>query len=299
MDRIDVGFVDILPCEGCLDHPLLGPPNELFRRREIVGATEPARARGPVVEETVARGVRVGEAFPILRNGHRPPAEAVAAVLEEIGLAPNGRPWDCGACGYATCRAFAEAAAAGRTALKSCPPYLDKVGRQAQLQAAVDGLTGLATYRVLRDRLASEVARSDRTHDSFAVLFVDLDNFKQVNDRFGHEAGNDVLKTTARECSAHIRTTDLAARYGGDELVMLLVHTGVEGARVLADKVRTGVEVMGRDLGYPEGLVTVSIGVAELAPGRGPEREDVLVEADRALYRAKAMGRNQVATGAG
>jgi diguanylate cyclase (GGDEF)-like protein len=62
--------------------------------------------------------------------------------------------------------------------------------------------------------------------------------------------------------------------------------------------VRTGVEVMGRDLGYPQGLVTVSIGVAELAPGRGPEREDVLVAADRALYRAKAMGRNQVATGA-
>src|SRR5438067_3080155 len=82
-------------------------------------------------------------------------------------------------------------------------------------------------------------------------------------------------------------------------ILMVLVHTGVEGARVVADKVRTGVEVMGRDLGYPEGLVTVSIGVAELAPGRGPEREDVLVEADRALYRAKAMGRNQVATGAG
>ncbi|HMC19876.1 MAG TPA: [Fe-Fe] hydrogenase large subunit C-terminal domain-containing protein, partial [Gemmatimonadales bacterium] len=142
VDRIDVGFVDILPCEGCLDHPLLGPRNELFRRREIVGATEPARARGPVVEEAVARGVRVGEAFPILRDGHGPPPEAVAGVLDEIGLAPNGRPWDCGACGYATCRAFAEAAAAGRTTLKSCPPYLDKVGRQAQLQAAVDGLTG-------------------------------------------------------------------------------------------------------------------------------------------------------------
>src|SRR5204863_12910 len=190
VDRIDVGFVDILPCEGCLDHPLLGPRNELFRRREIVGATEPARARGPVVEEAVARGGR-----------------------------------------------------------------------------------------------ASEVARSDRTHDACAVLFVDLDNFKQVNDRFGHEAGNDVLKSAARECSAHIRTTDLAARYGGDEFVMVLVHTGVEGARVVADKVRTGVEVMGRDLGYPEGLVTVSIGVAELAPGRGPEREDVLVEADGAPYR--------------
>src|SRR2546421_9118504 len=107
VDRIDVGFVDILPCEGCLDHPLLGPPNELFRRREIVGATEPVRARGPVVEEAVARGVRVGESFPILRNGHRPPAQAVEAVLEEIGLAPNGRPWGCGACGCGPRRGFA------------------------------------------------------------------------------------------------------------------------------------------------------------------------------------------------
>src|SRR5207302_1824855 len=136
------------------------------RRRQL------STARGRGVEETVARGVRVGEAFPIRRNGHGPPAEAVEGVLAEIGLAPSGRPWDCGACGYATCRAFAEAAAAGRTTLKSCPPYLDKVGRQAQLQAAVDGLTGLATYRVLRDRLASEVARSDRTQDSVAALFV-------------------------------------------------------------------------------------------------------------------------------
>src|SRR5438270_86561 len=108
-----------------------------------------------------------------------------------------------------------------------------------------------------------------------AGLFVELDNFKQWNDRFGHEAGNDVLKSTARECAAHIRTTDLAARYGGDEFVLVVVHTGVEGARVVADKVRTGVEVMGRDLGYPAGLVTVSIGVAELAPQQGPEREEV------------------------
>ncbi|HET7296094.1 MAG TPA: diguanylate cyclase [Gemmatimonadales bacterium] len=297
VDRIDLGFVDILPCEGCLDHPLLGPKDELFRRREIVGATEPQRARSSVVEETVAKRVRVGEAFPLSRNGHRPQAEQVEATLKEIGLAPNGKPWDCGACGYATCRAFAQAAAVGRTTLKSCPPYLDKLAKQAQLQAAVDGLTGLATYRVLRDRLASEVARSDRTGDPFAVLFVDLDHFKQVNDDFGHEAGNEVLRGAARECGAHIRTTDLAARYGGDEFVLVLVRTGVDGALGVADKVRTGVEVMGRDMRYPQGLVTASIGVAEFRPGTAPGTEDVLVAADRALYRAKAAGRNQVATG--
>src|SRR6059036_2525308 len=297
VDRLDLGFVDILPCDGCLDHPLLGPRDELFRRREIVGATEPARAKLPVVLEEVARDVQVAEAFPISKNGHRPPAEAVDAILKEIGLAPNGKPWDCGACGYRTCRAFANAAALGRTTLKSCPPYLDKQARQAQLQAAVDGLTGLATYRVLRDRLASEVARSDRTGDPFAVLFVDLDKFKQVNDQFGHEAGNEVLRLAARECSAHIRSTDLAARYGGDEFVLVLVRTGVDGALGVAEKVRVGVEAAGVRLGYPERLVTASIGVAQFAPGRGPETEDVLVAADRALYRAKASGRNQVATG--
>ena len=299
VDHIDLGFVDILPCEGCLDHPLLGPRDELFRRREIVGATEPARARGPVVDAGVAGAVRVGEVFPIHRNGHGPAAEAVDAILGEIGLAPNGKPWDCGACGYATCRAFADAAAVGRTTLKSCPPYLDKVAKHAQLQAAVDALTGLASFRVLRDRLANEVARCHRGGEHFAVLFLDLDNFKRVNDQFGHEAGNAVLKETARRCSAHIRLTDLAGRYGGDEFVLVLVRTAAEGARGVAEKVRASVEAMGRRLGYPEGLVTVSIGVAEFVPGRGPETEDVLVAADRALYRAKASGRNQVAAGGG
>ena len=297
VDRIELGFVDILPCEGCLDHPLLGPREELFRRREIVGATEPTRSRLPVVDEELAGAVQVGAAFPVHATGQRPSSEQAETILGQIGLAPNGRAWDCGACGYPTCRAFAEAAVLGRTTLKSCPPYLDKQATQAQLQAAVDALTGLATFRVLRDRLASEVARSDRTGDPFAVLFVDLDNFKQVNDQFGHEAGNEVLRHAAQACGTHIRGTDLAARYGGDEFELVLVHTAVEGARGVAEKVRASVEVMGRRMDYPEGLVTASIGVAEFAPGRAPATEDVLVAADRALYRAKAAGRNQVATG--
>ena len=181
--------------------------------------------------------------------------------------------------------------------MKSCPPFLDRQAQQAQLQAAVDGLTGLATFRVLRDRLASEVARSDRTGDPFAVVFVDLDHFKQVNDEFGHEAGNEVLRLAAQDCSAHIRSTDLAARYGGDEFVLVLVRTGMDGALGVADKVRSSVEATGERLGYAKGLVTASVGVAEFVPGKGPETEDVLVAADRALYRAKASGRNQVATG--
>src|SRR5437016_8735157 len=215
----------------------------------ILGATEPTRSLQPVVDDAVAQGVQVGESFVVQVPERRPSAEQVESVLEQIGLAPNGRPWDCGACGYGTCQAFAEAAALERTTLKSCPPYLDKTATQAQLQAAEDGLTGLATFRVLRDRLSSEVARSDRTGQPFALLFVDLDNFKQVNDQFGHEAGNEVLRRTALECGSHMRHTDLAARYGGDEFVMVLVHTGAEGAVGVAEKVRSGVEGMGRRVG--------------------------------------------------
>ena len=293
VDRIDLGFVDILPCEGCLDHPLLGPKEELFRRREIVGATEPPRATASVLAAGVT--IQIGAAFDIEVNGTGPSVEAVEEILDQIGLAPNGRPWDSGACGYTTCHEFAVAAAQGRTTLKSCPRYLERQASLAQQQAAVDALTGLASFRVLRDRLANEVARCHRSGEHFAVLFLDLDNFKQVNDRFGHEAGNVVLRETARQCTAHIRSTDVAGRYGGDEFVVVLVGTGEEGALGVGEKVRAAVQQVGVGMGYPEGLVTASIGVAEYRPER--KDEDVLVAADRALYRAKAAGRNQVATG--
>ncbi len=296
VDRIDLGFVDILPYEGCLDHPLMGARDELFRRREIVDATEPPRSPAPVVDERVVQRIELGAVFAVERAGQRPSAVDIEAVLEQIGLAPNGRPWDCGACGYATCRAFAEAAVKGRTTLKSCPPYLGRQAHEARAQSAMDDLTGLATLKLLRDRLATEVARSKRSGDEFAVLFVDLDNFSKVNDHRGHEAGNLVLKEAARELLAVVRTTDFAARYGGDEFVVLLVRTGADGARMVAEKARARVEAMGRSLGYPAKLVTVSIGVAAYTPQEDHD-EDIMVAADRALYRAKASGRNRVATG--
>jgi len=296
VDRIDLGFVDILPYEGCLDHPLMGSKDGLFKRRQIVQASEPARAPEPVVDRAVARRVQLGAVFPLERREARPQSDAVDGILIEIGLAPNGRAWDCGACGFITCRGFAQAAAQGRTTLAACPPYLARRAVEAQQKAAIDALTGLGTLRLLRDRLANELARSKRSGEPFAVLFMDVDNFKQVNDGFGHEAGNLVLKGTASELLEVVRSTDFAARYGGDEFVVLLVRTGRDGARLVAEKVRSRVEELGKSLGMPPKLVTVSIGVATFAP-EVDHHEDVLVAADRALYRAKAGGRNRVAMG--
>jgi diguanylate cyclase (GGDEF)-like protein len=146
---------------------------------------------------------------------------------------------------------------------------------------------------VLRERLAFEIERSKRSNEGFAVLFLDLDRFKLVNDHHGHEAGNDILRAVADEIRHAVRASDVAARYGGDEFVVILTRTDLDGAARVAEALRAGIEGIGRRLGYPAGLITVSVGVAEFDHNE-PEG-DLLVSADRALYRAKAAGRNAVA----
>jgi diguanylate cyclase (GGDEF)-like protein len=221
-------------------------------------------------------------------------AAAVASILDAIGPGPNGRPWDCGACGFATCHQFAQAAAVGRSTLRQCPPYQERRAEEASKEAAVDELTGLATFRVLRDRLTNEIERSKRSGEGFAVLFIDLDHFKVLNDEYGHEAGNVVLRAAAAEIHDAVRASDLAARYGGDEFVVILTRTDIHGARRVAEALRAGIEGVGRRLGYPVGAVTASVGLAEFDPAV-PTVGDLLVTADRALYQAKNAGRNIVA----
>jgi diguanylate cyclase (GGDEF)-like protein len=292
VDRLELGFVDILSTEGSLDHPLSGPRDELFWRRELLASTEPPRSRFPVVDEAVSASY--GATFEIKQRAVRPDPDAVAAILEQIGKGPNGRPWDCRACGYTTCQRFAEAAALGRSSLRQCAPYQERRAEEAQRAAAADALTGLSTYRVLRERLAFEIERSKRSNEGFALLFLDLDLFKQVNDQYGHEAGNEVLKAVAEEIRNAVRVSDIAARYGGDEFVVILTRTDLQGGARVAEALRAGIEGIGRRMGYPAGLITVSIGLAEF-DAHQPESGDLLVAADRALYRAKAAGRNVVA----
>ena len=292
VDRLELGFVDVLSYERALDHPLSGPREELYWRRALLASTEPPRSRTPVVDGTVVASV--GAVFAIRPRAIEPDPHVVGTILDAIGLGPNGRPWDCGACGFATCRRFAEVAALGRATLRQCTPYQERRADEARSAAAVDVLTGLSTYRVLRDRLNYEVERSKRSNERFAVMFLDLDRFKQVNDTYGHEAGNDILRGVAAEVRHAVRASDVAARYGGDEFVVILTRTDLAGAARVAEALRAGIEGVGRRLGYPAGVITVSVGLAEFDPKQSSEH-DLLVAADRALYRAKASGRNLVA----
>jgi len=290
-EQQDMGFVDILPCEGCLDHPLLGPREELYWRRRVVGESEPPRSKLPVLDS--AEGVDVGRSFAFVRNGKRPPEDAVEQVIEAIGRAPGGRAWDCGACGYGTCAGFAGALLKGRATYRQCPPFQERRLSEAEREAAVDALTGLATFRVLKDQLAQEVARSGRSGQPFGLVFVDLDRFKRLNDTLGHAQGNRVLEGVGRELQRTIRLTDVAARYGGDEFVLMLVGTDANGAHRVGEQIRRSIEAMGLAMGFEPGLVTASVGVS----GHDPSVADgnVLENADQALYRAKAAGGNTVA----
>ena len=292
VDRIDLGFIDILSHEGSLDHPLSGPLEQLFWRRSVVASTEAARSRFPVVDASVVASY--GATFQIEPRLVQADPTRVEEILESIGPGPNGKAWDCRACGFESCAKFAEAAAMGRASLRQCPPHQMRRMQEAERDSAVDALTGLAAYRVMHDRLLYEIERSKRSLEGFAVLFIDLDYFKQVNDQYGHEVGNQVLRAVAVEIHHAIRASDLAARYGGDEFVVILTRTDLPGANRVAEAIRAGIEGVGRRLGYPVGLVTASIGVAEYDVRR-PHEGDLLVQADKALYQAKSAGRNAVA----
>jgi diguanylate cyclase (GGDEF)-like protein len=163
-----------------------------------------------------------------------------------------------------------------------------------QRMAERDALTGLANRRRFRAAGEREQRRSRRFGHPLAALMLDLDHFKQVNDRYGHGAGDDVLGEVARRIQATVREIDLAARYGGEEFAVLLPETSLDTAREVAERIR--LAVMNAPAVTRQGpvAVTLSAGVAVL-DRRGGDFDALLEAADAALYQAKTAGRNQVA----
>jgi diguanylate cyclase (GGDEF)-like protein len=167
-----------------------------------------------------------------------------------------------------------------------------------------DVLTGWHNRRYLQSRLNEELARCRRERTPLTCLMIDVDHFKSVNDRFGHLAGDEVLRQLAQCISGEVRGSDVSARYGGEEFVVLLPGTGVAAGFLLAERIRAAVAAEPFELAAGSPLpVTVSIGVAEHSPAL-EERdlkvagERLLALADVALYEAKAGGRNAVARAA-
>ena len=169
--------------------------------------------------------------------------------------------------------------------------------REAQRLSLTDPLTGLWNYRFLRVSLAREVERAGRFHRRVAVIVIDLDKFKEVNDTYGHLAGDTVLTEVARRINGQIRDVDLAFRYGGEEFVVLLPEADAAGAERVAQRlwqaVRREPVVIESSAGQPVRSieVTVSLGVA-VFPDHGDDGPHVLAAADEALYSAKAGGRD-------
>ena len=179
---------------------------------------------------------------------------------------------------------------AGRASIALQNAHLHRVTRQL---ATTDELTQLANRRQFDEALAAEVVRAERFRDPVAVVVADLDNFKEINDRFGHEVGDLVLRAFAAAIRMNVRDVDLPARYGGEEFTVLLPATDAEGGRQLAERLRIAVEELSLDSGGG-GVVPVrsSFGVASYPAERSAPA--LMRAADQALYRAKAAGKNRV-----
>ncbi|MDA0364691.1 MAG: GGDEF domain-containing protein [Chloroflexi bacterium] len=170
----------------------------------------------------------------------------------------------------------------------------------AQLEhlATTDPLTGILNRRAFFDRFAAELRRSQRYGRSLAVVMFDLDGFKDMNDRWGHPFGDFVLAETTRIVTENLRDSDVVARYGGEEIVLLLPETTSEQAQAVAEKLREAIAEHPFRLpgGQPDDVaqITVSAGVASVPLSEALAVGDLIGRADRALYVAKRSGKNRV-----
>jgi diguanylate cyclase (GGDEF)-like protein len=161
---------------------------------------------------------------------------------------------------------------------------------QIQQQALTDALTGCYNRRSFEMQLDKEIMMAKRTHQPLALLMLDLDRFKHLNDTAGHDAGDDALRKLAQCFREELRGVDSAARFGGDEFALILPQAFTEGALIVAERIRARIE----GIHIPKfGSLTASIGIASF-PAHAASRADLFRAADDALYAAKRGGRNRV-----
>ena len=173
----------------------------------------------------------------------------------------------------------------------------DALNHEIRMLATIDVLTGIYNRRALIELGEKVVQVAARAHGPVSVLMLDLDNFKRINDTWGHQAGDRMLRDLVGVMRAHLRQQDVLGRYGGEEFCAVLPNTGSLGAQHLAERLRRAIEDSLFDIGRDSVPMTVSIGVASAEPAGREDTLDKLVNlSDAALYEAKNGGRNRIAT---
>jgi diguanylate cyclase (GGDEF)-like protein len=167
---------------------------------------------------------------------------------------------------------------------------------QVSVQAVTDELTGLANHGRFQELLGSEIEQVRRYHHPVGLIMLDIDDFKSVNDTHGHQQGDVVLKRVARVVADTSRDVDYPARYGGEEMAVILPHTDIEGSYAIAERVRTAVEALRIPRQDGQGVlrITASLGVAATTDG---PKDALIADADAALYEAKRQGKNRTVRG--
>jgi diguanylate cyclase (GGDEF)-like protein len=179
--------------------------------------------------------------------------------------------------------------------LKMLQDELRQANARLESLASTDGLTGLFNRRYFDNFLLNEVRRALRYKSPVAVVLIDLDHFKQVNDLYGHQMGDEVLRNVSRIVAAGVRATDAAARYGGEEIGLILTQTEVEGARGVSERLRARLAEATHTFQNVSIQKTASFGIAGFDGTAVPlSPEELLKRADQALYQAKRSGRNRV-----
>ena len=169
-----------------------------------------------------------------------------------------------------------------------------RLKEELQQQAATDELTGVFNRRYFQQLALGELKRANRLKHALAVVLIDIDYFKHINDTHGHAAGDQILLTFTKICRNNIREIDMFARFGGDEFALLLPETGYEQAYVVVERIRLAVAAQSIEIDGRPVSITISSGIANLS-GNEETFEVLLSHADQALYRAKETGRNKVA----
>ena len=254
---------------------------------DLLGYLESTEEESPPPSHPV--GAQVGDVYAlaaplVARLGRRRSVEHVGVIT----IARRGRVFD-----EAQTELFAYLAGQAAVSIENADLH-----ETVQRQAVTDELTGLYNVRHFHDTLAGEVERSRRFNQPVGLVMMDIDDFKPINDTYGHQQGDIVLSKVARVLRELSRDIDEPARYGGEEMAVILPQTDLAGAELAAERMRSAIEELQieRIDGAPPLGVTASFGVASL-PECAKDKDALIAEADAALYRAKRAGKNAVRRG--